>query len=155
MNLPCLTIVRGLPGSGKSTLAHEIAGKTGAIVVEPDALLVVCGQYLYSPERYRKAVMYCTEIVTMLGALGADCIYADVLPTCAEVRALVRNYKALLPPECAGICCTDIRSLEITEQEALERNRHNVRPEDIRRMAETWQDCQVWDLYEPPKQREQ
>lgn len=137
-----LTIFRGLPGSGKTTRAREIAAQTGAILIEPDALLVQDGIYQYSPERYAMAVMQCESLIDMLtyfdgplddgSVLVPDIIYADVLPRRADVQRVINQY--WFPPKVEVIDCM------ITPKESLRRNRHNVKPEDIKRMAEQWED---------------
>ena len=137
-----LIIFRGLPGSGKTTRARKLAAQTGAILIEPDALMVQDGIYQYSPERYREACFQCEAIIEMLTAcdnplddgsvLVPDIIYADVLPRRIDVHSIIDLY--VMRPNVEVIDCI------ITPEESLRRNRHNVRPEDIKRMAEQWED---------------
>ena len=61
-----LTIFRGLPGSGKTTMARKLAAQTGAILIEPDELLIENGVYRYTPERYREAVWRCEVMLEQL-----------------------------------------------------------------------------------------
>lgn len=130
-----LHIFRGLPGSGKSTAARKLAEETGAILIEPDALLVENGGYVYTLELYATATKVAKRIVTEVAVWGADMIYADVLPRRADVRGVIdwavnfeRNYRIV------------VHDLKITPEESKLRNRHNVRPEDIDRMAREWED---------------
>lgn len=137
-----LIIVRGLPGSGKTTIALEIAAQTGAMLIEPDALLVYNGEYQYTPERYQEACFQCEAIIEMLTAcdnplddgsvLVPDIIYADVLPRRIDVHSIIDLY--VMRPNVEVIDCI------VTPKESLLRNQHNVRPEDIKRMAEQWED---------------
>lgn len=141
-----LIIVRGLPGSGKTTRAREIAAQTGAILIEPDALMIENGVYRYTQERYREALWRCEVILEQLSlgdaidsprgvesdSLLADIIYADVLPRRADVRRIISLLD--IPYVVEVIDCI------ITPEESLKRNRHNVRLEDIKRMAEDWED---------------
>lgn len=137
-----LIIFRGLPGSGKTTRARELAAQTGAILIEPDALMTQNGVYQYSPERYQEACFQCASIIEMLtlcdnplddgSVLVPDIIYADVLPRRADVQSIIDLYA--MRPDVKVIDCI------ITPEESLKRNRHNVRPEDIQRMAREWED---------------
>jgi hypothetical protein len=136
-----LTIFRGLPGSGKTTRARKMAAQTGAILIEPDALLVQDGIYQYSPERYAMAVMQCESMIDMLtyfdgplddgSVLVPDIIYADVLPRRADVRRVIDQY--YFPPSVEVIDCIISRAASESQ------NRHNVRPEDLDRMAREWE----------------
>lgn len=130
--MPTLTIIRGLPGSGKSTLARKLSAETGAIHIEPDMFCVKDGEYRYTPEKYKAAVKEAKLIINRLTYnTECDIIFADVLPNVAQVdhlRLLIpRHYKII------------VQDLHITKEESLKRNKHNVRPEDIERMASAWQ----------------
>lgn len=141
-----LTIFRGLPGSGKTTRARELAAKTGAILIEPDALLIENGVYRYTPERYKEALWRCEVMLEQLSLgdmvdgpdgvnsdiLLADIIYADVLPKISDVRRII----SLL-----DIPYTTIEIIDciVSPQESVRRNRHNVRPEDLDRMVREWE----------------
>ena len=138
-----LTIIRGLPGSGKSTKARELAAMTGAILIEPDMLVTANGKYCYTADRYRYAVEHAQTILKALsycdwskekGYFTPDVIYADVLPTAAEVNALL---------EYCGQEEIRLITLEITLDEARARNIHHVREEDLRRMAETFEQLKI------------
>lgn len=135
--LSILTIFRGLPGSGKSTMASSLAKKTGAMVIEPDALLVVDGVYAYSERRYREAVKACELILRYagMGWMGADVIYADVLPTVADVDRVIKSYRF----EGDERFIVKVISLATTADDAILTNRHNVAEEDIRRMERDWE----------------
>ena len=90
-----LHIFRGLPGSGKSSAARKLAAETGAILIEPDALLIRDGQYDYSLERFREASIIAHYLVYSVSKLGADIVYADVLPRRNEVKTVI-NYANFL-----------------------------------------------------------
>ena len=138
-----LTIIRGLPGSGKSTRARELSAETGAILIEPDMLVTANGKYCYTAERYRYAVEHAQTLLKALsycdwskekGYFTPDVIYADVLPTSAEVNALL---------EYCGQEEIRLITLEITLDEALERNIHHVREEDLQHMAQTFEKLEI------------
>ena len=93
-----VTIIRGLPGSGKSTLARELAEKTGAILIEPDQMLIEDGEYRYTPDRYAAAVERCRMMLDLISGwdgeganLRPDIVYCDVLPTVREVTAILES----------------------------------------------------------------
>lgn len=140
MLLPRLVIVRGLPGSGKTTFAQQLSGETGAILVEPDCLVVRGGKYEYTPDNFWCARVTALRILAAVASMGADCIYADVLPRQADVATIIQTYKRALPDQFVGACCVDIAESRITPEESMERNRHGVRSEDILRMAAEWEE---------------
>lgn len=130
-----ITIIRGLPGSGKSTLAHELAMEQGGVLVEPDAYMYVGGKYCYCPGNYRRAVALAGTAVEVCCLAGCDCIYADVLPTLAEVLAVARRYTS------AAVDWrewqVDVISLPwLDADEVHERNIHNVCDADVKRMVD-------------------
>lgn len=126
-----LTIVRGLPGSGKTRYAEMIAGKTGAIVVEPDRFLVTNGEYQFTESRFASAIIASWNAVSNAGCAGADCIYADVLPTREDIRAVINAYA-----EGANV---RVVCLDSTFEDSCAFNIHHVRLEDIRRMERDWE----------------
>ena len=135
--MPTLTIFRGLPGSGKSTIAAALAKKTGALVLEPDALLVVDGVYTYTECRWHEAVSACLRVLASVGldGMGSDVIYADVLFKRAQVDSVIHQYQKNKDyPHTVRIF-----SLATTADDALLTNRHHVREEDIRRMERDWE----------------
>ena len=135
--MPILHIVRGLPGSGKTTATRKLAAETGAILIDPDALLVQGGEYRWSPERFESAKYFAGEMMASAARMDADIIYADVLPKRDEVYALlawVRSARKFYDLK--------VYDLKITVEESKKRNIHNVRAEDIERMAREWEDWQ-------------
>ncbi len=135
--MPSLTIIRGLPGSGKSTLAHDMAAKTGKMVLEPDALLMSAGTYYYDKQSFKKACQACRFLLGICAKMDADCIYADVLPTKKDVDELVAFYRSWIPGDRPFILF--VHTLLITPEQSHERNRHLVRVEDINEMALHWE----------------
>lgn len=130
-----ITIIRGLPGSGKSLLAAKLSAEKGIMRIEPDMLCIADGKYEYTEEAYKD---YEAVALSLLWDIcfhtQADVIYCDVLPTIKDVLEVLSN--APKPYE------VEVIDLKITPEESLKRNRHAVRPEDIERMANSWEDWQ-------------
>ena len=140
MTKPILTIVRGLPGSGKTTYARKLAAETGAMLIEPDALLVRGGVYWYTPGRYAEAKKWSFELVVdATNCGGADVVYADVLPKKEDVQVVISQYKYMSYN--AQVTVIDMPLL--TVDESMARNQHAVRREDIERMA---REGQPWEV---------
>ena len=125
-----VTIIRGLPGSGKSTMARELAEKTGAILIEPDQMLIEDGEYRYSPARYKAAVERCRMMLDMISGgqydgvganLRPDIIYCDVLPTVREVTAILESIN--------GPFRLEMYTMHADLPDC--RNIHNVDPKDL------------------------
>lgn len=126
-----LTIIRGLPGSGKSTLARELSKKTGAIVIEPDMFCIHNGVYHYTERDYQRARRYAAEFVRRTSHLGADIIYADVLPRYQDVNQVIGNITA-------NGYDIEVYSIQTPKDVSISRNRHEVYYQDIAGMAEDW-----------------
>ncbi|MFA6930975.1 MAG: AAA family ATPase [Lentisphaeria bacterium] len=135
--IPTLTIIRGLPGSGKSVLAKRLAAKTGCLFIEPDMFMVKNGQYCYTPKHYYDAEIIATSCIFKAAETNADAIFADVLPKIADVNRVKNLYWS-------GACYHDYKLVVIdmpliTVEQSIERNVHNVKREDIRKMAADWE----------------
>ena len=61
MNRPRLLIVRGLPGSGKSTYVRN--NYPGLFTLETDCFNCVGGQYYWTPNRSKEAIILIEDIV--------------------------------------------------------------------------------------------
>ena len=131
---PTITIIRGLPGSGKSYYGRHLAAERGCLFIEPDMLLMRAGKYVYTKDRHENAVESCRVMINDIGCCMADVIYADVLPTIQEVQDIAMFYDTLL-----GNSMEVIDMPLLTVEQSIERNKHNVRREDIERMAAQWE----------------
>lgn len=139
-----ITIIRGLPGSGKSTAAMKLQAETGAIVIEPDMLLVESGKYQYTAERYAAAVERSYIMLELLtgcefdrpeAVLRPDIIYTDVLPMAVDIFELVRHVNPNY----------DIRLVTLKLMPDLRRadsNRHGVKAKDLLRMVRVFDDIE-------------
>lgn len=127
-----LHIFRGLPGSGKSTAARKLAEETGAILIEPDALYVRDGEYQYSPNGCSFVWQSALFLIAVASGTDCDIIFSEVLPRRSDVQSVIDRV-----PDSYRVIVHD---LKITAEESKLRNRHNVRPEDIDRMAKDWED---------------
>lgn len=131
-----ITVIRGLPGSGKSSYAHELAKQTGAIIIEPDAFVMVDGEYLYDTARWGKARYLARQIMRLIATTQeSDIIYADVLPTRQEVADMLKDIGQYVQ----GLRYRVIDMMEIDLEWSMRLNRHNVRKADIERMIELWE----------------
>jgi tRNA uridine 5-carbamoylmethylation protein Kti12 len=133
---PTITIIRGLPGSGKTRLARRLAKKHGTLLIEPDMFLIRNGAYHYDPIKYQFATAAAIQCIQTAAKLRADIIYADVLPRIVQAMSLIELYQAACP---AKTSYQIIDCKHLTTQQSIRRNTHNVRPEDIHKMAADWQ----------------
>ena len=134
-----LTIIRGLPGSGKSTFAHRLADRNGLLLIEPDALVVTDGKYDFTRQRFESATSTALLAVGLVGSSPThpDCVYADVLPTIADVERVWYRYLFAGGKEGKELVVYDMPLISV--ETSLSRNRHGVVEEDIRRMHDDWQ----------------
>lgn len=143
MKRPYLTIIRGLPGMGKSTRARKYAEDSGAFLVEPDSLATCHGEYCYDKEQWPEVLKRAKLIITEAARLGADVIYADVLPKIQDVMDIIVCYKAFCPVPYGPI----VNVIEMGPIDAVlsfQRNKHSVKQKDIEKMALEWE---PWDTY--------
>jgi predicted ABC-type ATPase len=138
---PTLTIIRGLPGSGKSHLGRKIAAERGCMFIEPDMLLMHGGEYIYTPTQYQTACKRAFNLVYNLTAENVDVVYADVLPRIQDIESFVWRVSEFNESYASSLEVIDMPL--ITVEQSLERNKHNVREEDIRRMAAQWQPWKI------------
>lgn len=127
-----LTIIRGLPGRARAALGTASPNGAGRFSWNPTMILTCGGRYCYTPAEYRAATRIALDMARRLGRLNCDLVYADVLPTWEDVERVVKAYGA--PPGEVRLV-----SLPVAETVSLARNRHAVRPADIRRMAMDWE----------------
>lgn len=126
-------IFRGLPGSGKSTEAAKLQKMVGnPMIIEPDALLIRGGDYLFADDAWWKAVRTATKMCDLAFQMGADVIYADVLPTTDDVERILWHFPGY------EYAIFDMQKLTVAESSV--RNTHRVRKCDLERMAATWED---------------
>lgn len=129
-----LTIIRGLPGSGKSTLGRRLAAEQNALFIEPDMLMYQNGEYKYNQDEYSVAVgsMYLVLREFFAYTPQAHAIFADVLPRKIDVQHLIQYLHNQ-----RDVKVIDMPLLSV--EEALRRNIHNVKREDIERMVTNWE----------------
>ncbi len=144
MKRPYLTIIRGLPGMGKSTRARKYAEESGALLVEPDMFITRHGEYCYDEKSWAYAEHCAATVVMQAGRACSDTIYADVLPHKKDVLAVIALYKSNCPLS-DGPIVNIIEMGAIDAALSFQRNRHNVKREDVEKMALEWE---PWDTYE-------
>ena len=90
------------------------------------------GEYKYEPEKYNMAYHTARSIIMLLAnEMKCDIIFADVLPQIGQVD----SFRYLIPSNYKLV----VQDLHISKEESLQRNKHNVHPEDIEAMAAAWQ----------------
>jgi hypothetical protein len=135
-----LYIFRGLPGSGKSTIASTL----GCMVHEPqDHWHTQNGLYLYDQNQCETASEKSLYLVDFIMKSGYDLAIAEVLPNFTSLMsyfhlATIHKYEMR------------ITEIIISEETSKNRNRHNVKHEDIARFSSTWESndsilCQIND----------
>ncbi len=143
MTRPFLTIVRGLPGMGKSTRARKYAEESGALLIEPDMFLTSHGEYIYNDVRYRQACGQAFTCIRVAAIMCADVVYADVLPKRDDVIAVVREYNNNTRGDDAIVNVIEMGAIDAAL--SFQRNRHNVKREDIEAMALEWEPWDTWE----------
>jgi predicted ABC-type ATPase len=134
---PTLTIIRGLPGSGKSYYGRHLAAERGCLFIEPDMLLMHGGEYIYTPTQYKVACKRALNLVYNLTAENVDVVYADVLPRIQDIESFLWRVSEFNENYASSLEVIDMPL--ITVEQSIERNKHNVRREDIVRMAAQWE----------------
>ena len=84
---PILRLVRGKPGSGKSTFASRHF--PGVFHVENDMFLMQGNEYLWSPQRVKSAINWCSSTVKNALENGLDVIVCNTFTK----RRFIQHYK--------------------------------------------------------------
>jgi tRNA uridine 5-carbamoylmethylation protein Kti12 len=134
--MPKLNIFRGLPGSGKTTAAN----KMGTIVLSAaDMYSMKDGVYKWTPENSQMGREWALEILQFCVLHEIDVTIAEVLPT---VNSVMR-YASIALDKGYDINVVDC---EISIEQSLERNTHNVPIDDIKKMAELWERWEITNI---------
>jgi tRNA uridine 5-carbamoylmethylation protein Kti12 len=124
-----LYIFRGLPGSGKSSFASTL----GCMVHEPqDHWHTQNGLYLYDENQCEIASKKSLYLVDFIMKSGYDLAIAEVLP---NFISLMQYFQLALNHEYE----MRITEILISEETSKNRNKHNVKHEDIARFTSTWE----------------
>lgn len=128
---PTLYIYRGLPGSGKSTQAKKL----NCLVIEPaDNLSTIGGEYVWTSKLSKEQILeFAKEQIDLAKKYRYDIAVAEVLPAIEDVLFFFDIYENYF-----NIVVKDMPNL--TFEESLERNVHEVGEEDILRMIDEWED---------------
>ncbi len=121
------------------SVSWKLAAETGAILVEPDALLTNDGKYDYTPQRYGAALQAALDMVNMCRKMNADCIFADVLPTLPSLRRVAWYWIPEISEEEKECRVAVIEMPMISVKESKSRNKHSVMEKDIRWMRKKWE----------------
>jgi tRNA uridine 5-carbamoylmethylation protein Kti12 len=134
--MPKLNIFRGLPGSGKTTAAN----KMGTIVLSAaDMYSMRDGVYKWTPENSQMGREWALEILHFCVLHEIDVTIAEVLPTINSVM----RYASIALDKGYDINVVDC---EISNEQSLERNTHNVPIEHIEKMAELWERWEITNI---------
>jgi len=135
--IPILHVHRGLPGAGKTAAALQ----HGCLVLNPnDDFSIRQGRYFYDADADTAALWSAAECAGLYLRQGRDVAVAEVFATIDEVHAFESMLLSHRPADAEGRWY-ELRVYDhvITHAQALQRNTHAVKPEDLLLMARAWE----------------
>jgi len=124
-----LTIYRGLPGSGKTTRARE----TDSFILSPsDMYSMENGEYKWTAAKHIRGHNWAMDIFNKCLTYRIDIVIAEVLPRISDVMEFV-------VPAKQNDYNIEVIDCEITREESVKRNVHEVDPDNIDEMMKSWE----------------
>lgn len=142
MNNRTIYIIRGLPGSGKTTYAKKLldaerANNSNTAMFAADDYFYRNGEYVFEPEKLKKAHELCQSNTRSAMAFGASIIAVhNTFTTQWEVDP----YLKLASEYRYRVIVINMFDGELTDEELARRNTHGVPVSSIRRMRDRWEE---------------